>query len=85
MFVLAAFLYVVAALGLLCLRNWARRLAIAIAAAGLYLLVPTIATAVADLRIGAIVSNGGQIILRVIVLWYLLQESIANAFTELIR
>jgi hypothetical protein len=58
MFVIAALLYAVVALGLLWLKNWARRSAIVIAAIGLYFLVPTISNSVADLRIGAIALNG---------------------------
>ena len=79
-FVIGALLYAVVALGLLWRKNWARRSAVVIAAVGLYFLVPTISSSVADLRITAIALNGAQIILRVIVLWYLLQERVANAF-----
>jgi len=82
LFVIAALLHAAVAMGLLWLKNWARRLAIVIAVVGLYFLVPTISSAVADLRIGAIALNGAQIIVRVVVLWYLLQESVALAFSS---
>lgn len=79
-FVVAALLYAVIGYGLLRLKNWARRLAIVVAAVGLYFVVPTISSAVADLRTGAIAVNGMQIIVRVVMLWYLLQESVGKAF-----
>ena len=79
-FRLATATYALIGWGLLRLKNWARRLAIVVTAVGLYFLVPTISSAVADLRIVGIVSSGAQIILRVIVLWYLFQERVAEAF-----
>ena len=80
-FVIAALLYAVVATGLLWLKNWARRFAIVIAAVGLYFLIPTISSSVADLRIGAIALNGAQIIVRVIVFWYLLRDDVAVTFS----
>lgn len=82
-FIAATLVYVAIAAGLLWLKNWARRLAIVIVAVGLYFLIPSISSAVADLRIGAIVTNGAQIIARVVVLWYLMQQSVADAFTAI--
>ena len=79
-FIFAAVAYAVIAVGLLALKNWARRLAIVAAAVGLYFLVPAISSAVADFRIGGIAINGAQIILRVVVMWYLMQQSVAEAF-----
>ena len=79
-FVVAALVYAAIGLGLLRRTNWARRLAIVVAAAGLYFLVPTISSAVADLRVGAIAFDGAQIIVRVVVLWYLLQENVGRDF-----
>ncbi len=81
-FVVVALIYAAIAVGLLLLKNWARRLAIVVAAVGLYFLVAPISSAVVDLRIGAIALNGAQIILRVVVLWYLLQEEVHHAFAS---
>jgi hypothetical protein len=78
--VIASLLYALIGFGLLWLKNWARRLAIVVSAVGLYFLAPTISSAVVDLRFLAIVSNGAQIIARVVVLWYLLQEKVAAEF-----
>ena len=78
--VIASLLYALIGFGLLRLKNWARRLAIVVLAVGLYFLAPTISSAVMDLRFLAIVSNGAQIIVRVVVLWYLLQEKVAEEF-----
>ena len=79
-FAVAAAVYGVIGVGLLALKNWARRLAIVVAAVGLYFLIPAISSAVADLRIFAIALNGAQIILRVVVMWYLMQPRVADAF-----
>jgi hypothetical protein len=78
--VIASLLYALIGFGLLGLKNWARRLAIVVSAVGLYFLAPAISSAVMDLRFLAIVSNGAQIIVRVVVLWYLLQEGATQAF-----
>jgi hypothetical protein len=81
LFLIAVAAYALIGFGLVRLNNWARRAAIVVTAVGLYFLIPTISSAVFDLRIGAIAVNGAQIIVRVVVLWYLLQESVASAFT----
>jgi len=80
LFGIAAVIYAVVGVGLLGLRNWARRVAIVVTAVGLYFLVPVISSAVADLRIAGIAVNGAQIIVRVIVLWYLMQQGVSEAF-----
>ena len=79
-FLVAAVVYTAVAAGLLSLKNWARRLAIVVAAIGLYFLIPAISSAVADLRMGAIALNGAQIIVRVVIMWYLMQPSVAEEF-----
>jgi len=79
-FAIAALVYAGIAVGLLRRQNWARRVAIIVAAVGLYFLIGPISSAVADLRFLAIASIGAQIIVRVVVLWYLLQERVAEAF-----
>ena len=80
LFGIAAVIYAAVGYGLLGLRNWARRVAIVVTAVGLYFLVPVISSAVADLRIAGIAVNGAQIIVRVIVLWYLMQQGVSEAF-----
>ena len=80
LFGIAAVIYAAVGYGLLGLRNWARRVAIVLTAVGLYFLVPVISSAVADLRIAGIAVNGAQIIVRVIVLWYLMQQGVSEAF-----
>jgi hypothetical protein len=79
-FLVGTLTYAVIALGLLALKNWARRLVIVIAAAGLFFLIAPISSAVVDLRIVAIVINGAQIIVRVVVMWYLIQEQVTEDF-----
>jgi hypothetical protein len=79
-FVVAAVLYAAIASGLLVLWNWARRMAIVVAAVGLFFLIAPISSAVEDLRLGAIAINGSQIIFRVLILWYLMQQEVADAF-----
>lgn len=60
--------------GLLRARNWARRLMIAICAAGVFLLVPHISSAVIDERYMAMSLDGAQILLRVAIASYLWRE-----------
>jgi len=79
-FVIAALAYALVGFGLLWRKKWARRLAVVVIAVELYFLIAPISSAVADLRIGRIASNGAQIIVRVIVLWYLLQERVVESF-----
>jgi hypothetical protein len=81
-FGVAALIYAVIGTGLLWLKNWARRLAIAVTAVGLYFLIPGVSSAVADFRIGSIALNGALIIIRVVVLWYLMQYDVGKAFGQ---
>ena len=60
--------------------NWARRAGILLAVAGIALAVPAISSAVADSRIFAIVREGAQIILRVLIVFYLSQEPVKEWF-----
>jgi len=83
LFVVAAPIYAVIGTGLLWLKNWARRLAIVVTAVGLYFLIPDISSAVADVRIVSIARNGALIIVRVVVLWYLMQHDVEKAFDQI--
>jgi hypothetical protein len=79
-FVLYASLLLVIAFGLFRRWNLARRAAILLAAAAIALGVPAISSAVVDSRLFAIAREGAQIILRVLIVFYLTQEPVKNWF-----
>ena len=58
--------------------RWARRAAILIAVAGIALTAPAISSAVVDSRVFAIGREGLQIIVRVMVVFYLSQEPVKD-------
>lgn len=66
--------------GLLRMNNWARRAAIALAFAGFVMLIPEVSSSVVDFRLGALAWGGLGVILRVMVVWYLFQLHIREAF-----
>jgi hypothetical protein len=68
--------------GLLHRQNWARRIAIVLAIAGMALLVPDVSSAVADFRFGTLLWGGVGVIVRVIVAWYLYQTPVAETFAR---
>ena len=80
LFLLVTIVFLIAAAGLWKLKNWARHLAIGLAVIGLIQVTPAISSAVADGRIFAIIREGAQIIIRVIVIWYLFQEPVRDQF-----
>ena len=80
LFLLIAAVFLIAAAGLWKLKNWARHLAVGLAIIGLIRVTPAISSAVADGRVFAVVREGLQIIMRVIVIWYLLQEPVRDQF-----
>jgi hypothetical protein len=82
MFLLAGAAGAIIATGLWKLQNWARWAAIVIACAGIVLLVPDISSAVSDLRSSALVWNGLGVIVRVMVIFYLLQSPAVEAFVR---
>jgi hypothetical protein len=71
-----------AALAVALWRRWkgARRAALVLAGAGIALALPAISSAVADGRLFALVREGLQIIVRVIVIFYLSQEPVKKWF-----
>ena len=75
---------VLALLGLGLWMRWrgSRRAAIALAAIGVVLAVPAVSRAVADGRGFATMREGLQIVLRVIVIFYLSQEPVKEWFAE---
>ena len=79
-FLLYAAILLILALGLWKRWPWSRRATILLAVAGIALAVPAISSAVADSRVFAIVREGAQIIVRVLVLFYLSQEPVKDWF-----
>jgi multidrug transporter EmrE-like cation transporter len=82
MFLLVAGAAIVVGLGMLRLNNWARRLAALAAMAGVVLLVPDVASAVASFRAGPLFWSAVGVVLRVMVVWYLYQEPVKAAFEK---
>jgi hypothetical protein len=80
MFLLMAALGAVIALGLWRLHRWARWLAILVAMIGVVMLLPTVSSAMLDFRIGTLASGGLGVIVRTMIVWYLFQEPVGNAF-----
>ena len=60
--------------------RWARRIAIAVAVIGILMAVPGLSSAVMDSQIFSIGREGLQIIVRVIVIYYLSQEPVKDWF-----
>ena len=79
-FVLYSALLLLLALALWSRWRWARRSAVLVAVAGIALAVPAISSAVADSRVFAIAREGGQIVFRVLVVFYLSQEPVKDWF-----
>jgi hypothetical protein len=67
--------------GLLRLNKWARRAAIAVAFIGVVMLVPAVSAAAVDFR-ASLLWGGLEIIVRVMIVWYLFQEPVAEAFAK---
>jgi hypothetical protein len=80
LFLLVSIVFFIAAAGLWKRKNWARHLAIGLAFIGVVQTTPAISSAVGDGRILSIVREGLQIIVRVMIMWYLLQESVRDTF-----
>jgi hypothetical protein len=80
MFLLVGGLGAVIALGLWRLHRWARWLAILAAMIGVVLLLPDVSSAMLDFRIGKLAWAGFGTILRVMIVWYLFQGPVGEAF-----
>ncbi len=80
MFLLVGGLGAVIALGLWRLHRWARWLAILAAMIGVVMLLPSVSSAMLDFRIGKLVWEGFGTIVRVMIVWYLFQEPVGEAF-----
>jgi hypothetical protein len=81
MFLLTAGIGALIGWGLLRLNSWARRAAVAVAFVGVFMLVPVVSTAAVDFR-ASLLWGGLGIVVRVIVVWYLFQEPVKEAFTK---
>jgi hypothetical protein len=80
MFLLTGLLAGFISVGLFRLNNWARRVAAAVAIAGLVMLIPGVSGDVVTAQLGALAWGGLGIIVRVMVAWYLWQAPVADAF-----
>ena len=67
--------------GLLRLNNWARRAAIVVGFIGVVMLVPAVSAAAANFR-ASLLWGGFGIVVRVMIVWYLYQEPVREAFTK---
>jgi hypothetical protein len=81
MFLLAAAVGLGIGAGLWGLHNWARWAAIGIALAGMVALLPDVSSAVVDFRLAKLAWGGLGIMVRVVILQYLFQAPVAEAFT----
>ncbi|MBZ5705351.1 MAG: hypothetical protein LAN63_08360 [Acidobacteriia bacterium] len=82
MFLLAGAAGTAVGLGLLRLNNWARWIAIIIAMLGVILLVPSVSSSVAGFQMGRLAWGALGVILRVMIVFYLFQEPVAQAFKK---
>ncbi len=80
MFLLVAGVGLAVAFGLLRLQRWARWMAILIAMIGMVLLLPSVSSALIDFRFGRLVWGGLGVIVRSMIVWYLFQEPVKEAF-----
>jgi hypothetical protein len=79
-FVLYAALMLALAMALWKRWRWARRVAILVAVVGIAMAVPGLSSAMMDSRIVAIARDGLQIIVRVVIVYYLTQEPVRDWF-----
>jgi uncharacterized membrane protein (DUF2068 family) len=68
------------AFGLWRLKKWARWMAILVGSIGIVMLVPVVSSAILDFRFGALAWTGLETVLRVMVVWYLWQTPVIEAF-----
>ena len=80
MFLLVAGVGAAVGLGLLRLHRWARWMAILIALVGVVFLLPSVSSALIDFRFGRLVWGGLGVIVRTMIVWYLFQEPVKEAF-----
>jgi len=80
MFLLVGAVGAAVGLGLLRLNSWARRIAIIIAGLGVILLIPSVSSSVVGFQMGRLACGALGVILRVMIVFYLYQEPVAQAF-----
>ena len=80
MFLLTAGVGLAVAFGLHRLQRWARWVAILVALAGMVLLLPSVSSALIDFRFGRLAWGGLGIMVRAMMVWYLFQEPVKEAF-----
>ncbi len=80
MFLLMSAVGIVIGAGLWRMQNWARRVAILAAILGSVVLVPTVSAAASGSPSVALAWSGLGIIVRVIIVWYLFQAPVEEAF-----
>lgn len=80
MFLLVGAVATAVGLSLLRLNNWARRIAIIIAGLGVILLIPGVSSSVVGFQMGRLAWGAGGVIVRVMIVFYLYQEPVAQVF-----
>ncbi len=80
MFLLVAGMGALLAWGLWRMNRWARWGAIAAALAGVVMLVPSVSAAAISIQPLSLLRGGLGVIVRVAVVWYLVQEPVAECF-----
>jgi hypothetical protein len=79
-FLIYALEMAVTAWGLFRLRNWARHVTVVFAALGTYFAIPSVSSAVISGELIATIREGVQVIARVAIIWYLLQQPTRDQF-----
>jgi hypothetical protein len=82
MFLLMAAVGAIIALGLWQRQDWARWIAILVALIGVVLLLPSVSSALFDFRLGKLAWGGLETIVRSLVVWYLYQPAVREAYTR---
>ena len=82
MFLLASGVGSLIGWGLLRLNNWARRAAALVALIGVVMLVPSVSASAVTLQLGNLAWGGLGIVVRVVIVWYLCQAPVKEAFEK---
>ena len=82
MFLLVAGVGAAIGWGLLRLNNWMRRAAALVALIGIVMLVPSVSANAISLQFGNLGWGGLGMIVRVMIVWYLFQEPVAEQFSR---
>jgi hypothetical protein len=80
MFLLMGALGAGVAIGLWLLHRWARWVALLVAMIGVVLLLPNVSSALIDFRLGKLVWSGLGVMVRTMIVWYLFQVPVVEAF-----